>query len=92
MPTDINLSILEPVRAGLAFLGGFRLLFGSLAGRLETQAPRQDPQSDAPEEGVALLATELRCLVEDAITPAILRLETLIEEWSPQLSAPESEE
>jgi hypothetical protein len=82
---EIKPSTLEPVRALVDVMTGFRRLFVSLAGRLEGETPVADPHSDAPEEGAALLASELRCLVEDAISPAIHRLEMLIEEWTPHL-------
>jgi len=86
---DIKPSTLEPARALVDVMAGFRRLFVSLVDGLEGEIPVADPHSDAPEEGAALLATELRCLMEDAISPAIRRLETLIEEWTPHLGPAE---
>jgi hypothetical protein len=79
---EIKPSTLEPVHALVDVMTGFRRLFVSLASRLEGETPVADPHSDAPQEGAALLATELRCLVEDAVSPAIRRLEALLDEWT----------
>jgi hypothetical protein len=83
MAQEVDLSILDPVRALADMTAGFRRLFLSLAERLEAGAPRADLGIEEPEEGAALLASELRCVVEDALNPALRRLEKLIEEWTP---------
>jgi hypothetical protein len=73
-------SILEPLRAVAVMLGGLRRILLGLAERLGGEPA----EAEEPEEGVALLGSELRCIIEDALGPAIRRLEALIEERTPK--------
>jgi hypothetical protein len=82
-PQEIDLSILAGVRGLAGILAGCSRLFLSHAERLQ-KAPvgPEPPNTEEPEQGVALLASELRCLVADAIEPARARLEALLTEWT----------
>jgi hypothetical protein len=81
-PREIEPADLALLRALVPILAGVRGFALSLAGKL-APAPRE-PQDDAPEEGLELLAADLRCIVIDTVEPAIQRLEALIEEWAPR--------
>jgi hypothetical protein len=81
MATTPDPSILEPLRAAAVMLDGLRRILLGLAARLGGEPA--EAESEAPEEGAALLGSELRCIIEDTLVPAIRRLEALIEEWAP---------
>jgi hypothetical protein len=91
LPEEIDLSILDVVRGLGDVLAGFSRLLLSHAERLggEPAEPEQF-STEEPEQGAALLASELRCLVTDAIEPALARAEALLTEWTPY--AQETEE
>jgi hypothetical protein len=84
LPQEIDLSILDVVRGLEDILAGFSRLFLSHAVRLEGEpAGPEPPDTEEPEQGAALLASDLRCLVADAIEPARGRLGALLTEWTP---------
>jgi hypothetical protein len=89
MPAEIDPSFLEPLRGAAGMLEGLCRLVLALVARLE--AAPAERESDALEEGAALLATELRCVVVDALDPALRSLEALIESRVPRPGSGEPE-
>jgi hypothetical protein len=81
----VDSSFLELLRAATLMLDGVRRLLLSRAVRLAEE--RRALESEEPEQGGALLASELRCVVEDTLNPAVRRLEALLDEWAPPPSA-----
>jgi hypothetical protein len=71
-------------------LDGLRRILLGLAARLGGEPA--EAESEAPEEGAALLGSELRCIIEDTIVPALRRLEALIDEWAPADAGPDVRE
>jgi hypothetical protein len=74
---------LELLRAVTSILGGVRGLALAEAERLAPAASTmsegaEEPEdTDEPEEGAALLGSEIRCIVRDQIEPAIQALKGL---------------
>jgi hypothetical protein len=71
---------LELLRAVTSILGGVRGLVLAEAERLAPAAStvlEGEEESDEPEEGAALLGSEIRCIVRDQIEPAIQALKGL---------------
>jgi hypothetical protein len=87
-------SVLELLRAATLMLDGVRRLLLLRAVRLGEE--RTALENEEPEEGEALLASEIRCVVEDTLNPAVRRLEALLDEWAPPRfsleNAPEDDE
>jgi len=67
---------LEFLRAVTSILGGVRGLALAEAERL-APAAEETEENDEPEEGAALLGSEIRCIVRDQIEPAIRALKGL---------------
>lgn len=68
---------LELLRAVTAILGGIQGLALAEAERLAPVAAATLEENDEPEEGAALLGSEIRCIVKDQIEPAIRALKGL---------------
>ena len=66
----------ELLRAVTSILGGVRGLALAAAERLNPLISTAE-ESDEPEEGAALLGSEIRCIVRDQIEPAIQALKGL---------------
>jgi hypothetical protein len=86
MPAEIDSSVVEALRGLSNIISGARHFMLAVAVTLQAEPEGDD---ETPEEGVAYVASCLRCLVNDAIEPALRRLEALIEECAPQ--SPSSE-
>jgi hypothetical protein len=82
MPAEMDSSAVEALRGLANLLLGARHFMLAVAATLQADPEVRD--DEAPEEGVAYAASCLRCLVNDAIEPALRRLEALIEECAPQ--------
>lgn len=89
MPAELDRSFLETLRAATEIVAGLQRLLLAVVDRLDLEPP--EPEREEPEEGERLLGSELRCIVADTVSPAIQRLEALIEEWVPRFP-PEPEE
>jgi hypothetical protein len=68
---------LELLRAVAAILRGVRGLAMAEAERLAPAAAATLEESDEPEEGRALLGSQIRCIVKDQVEPAIQALKGL---------------
>jgi hypothetical protein len=72
-----NQGTLELLRAVTSILGGVRGLALAAAERLAPASSMRPEDSDEPEEGAALLGSEIRCIVRDQIEPAIRAMKGL---------------
>jgi hypothetical protein len=74
---------LELLRAVTSILGGVRGLALAEAERLAPAAAMTLEESDEPEEGAALLGSQIRCIVRDQIEPAVQALRGLTGDLAP---------
>jgi len=75
MPSD-TARALQLLRAVTSILGGVRRFVLAEAERLAPAVSIAE-ENDEPEEGAALLGSEIRCIVRDQIEPAIQALKGL---------------
>jgi len=89
MPEESETTVVEALRSLVQILSGTCHFLLALVSRQPAEHGEQD--DEAPEEGLALLGSSLRCIAIDRIVPAIAELEILIAEWAPKTARePES--